>query len=158
MTATPGAWKYSANAYIGMTEENKKFGAGVQGAASIALVEITGKGQWGSEDYNLHVGGEVSALKAEAKGEAVVGYNKDGKFQLGAAGEAGAYMVEGTLTGGAPVAGVGLNAKATGKIGFGLEGEIGWIDHKFKAKLGACFLFGGSVEFEIDFSNILPWT
>ena len=158
MTATPGAWKYSANAYIGMTEENKKFGAGVQGAASIALVEITGKGQWGSEDYNLHVGGEVSALKAEAKGEAVVGYNKDGKFQLGAAGEAGAYMVEGSVSGGATVAGVGLNAKATGKIGFGLEGEIGWIDHKFKAKLGACFLFGGSVEFEIDFSNILPWT
>ena len=50
-----------------------------------------------------------------------------------------------------------MNAKASGKIGFGVEGEFGIIDGKIKAKLGLCFLFGGSVEFEIDVSKYVPW-
>ena len=155
---TPGAWKYQASAFAGMTEENHKFGVGIQGSASFAMAEIQFKeGKLGSEDYNIHAGGDVAILKAEAKADAVIGYNKDGKFQLGVAGELGFYKVDASAKFGATVAGVGVNAKVSGRIGFGFEGQFGLVDGKITAKLGACFLFGGSVEFEIDVSKYIPW-
>lgn len=62
-------------------------------------------------------------------------------------------MLEGSVSGGVTVAGAEINAKATGRLGFGLEGQAGFVDGKLKVKLGACFIFGGSVEFEIDISK-----
>lgn len=151
--ATPGAWKAQANAYAGLTEENKMPGVGIQGSASFSLVEMGLAGGFGTEDLNIHAGADVAAMKAEAKADAVLGFNEKGQFQAGVAGEAGAYMLEGSVSGGVTVAGAEINAKATGRLGFGLEGQAGFVDGKLKVKLGACFIFGGSVEFEIDISK-----
>ena len=155
-TSTPGAWKAYANAYAGLTEKNKKPGFGAQAGASFSMYELQGEGGIGSEDYNVHAGGSVAVLKAEAKADAVAGFNEKGQLQLGVAGEAGFYKLEGSLSGGVTFAGARADAKLTGRIGFGLEGQAGFIDGKFKVKLGVCFIFGGSLEFEVDISKWLP--
>ena len=149
-----GSWKASASAYAGATEENLMPGVGLQGAVSASLVEMGVSGGIGNEDFNINAGADVAAYKAEAKADAVLGFNDKGEFQAGVAGEAGAYLAEGSVSGGVTVGGVGANVKATGKVGFGVEGQAGFVDGKLRVKLGVCVILGGSVEFELDFSSL----
>ncbi len=149
-----GSWKASASAYAGATEENVLPGVGLQGAVSASLVEMGVSGGIGNEDFNINAGADVAAYKAEAKADAVLGFNDKGEFQAGVAGEAGAYLAEGSVSGGVTVGGVGANVKATGKVGFGVEGQAGFVDGKLRVKLGVCVILGGSVEFELDFSSL----
>ena len=129
-------------------------GVGLQGAVSASLVEMGVSGGIGNEDFNINAGADVAAYKAEAKADAVLGFNDKGEFQAGVAGEAGAYLAEGSVSGGVTVGGVGANVKATGKMGLGVEGQAGFVDGKLRVKLGVCVILGGSVEFELDFSSL----
>ena len=144
-------------------EKPKPYGVGVALGGSVSGMDIKMKGRqsvfgmenWkgGAENNNLHAGAEASILKAEAKADIGFGQNAKGQTQVGLQAEAGAYLAEGSVSGGVSVLGVSGDLKASGKVGIGAELNAGWVDNKLTVKAGACFLLGGSVEFTLDFSG-----
>lgn len=154
--ADVGQWKGKAYAYVGASKDGKP-GIGAEIGGSFSGVDAGLKGAWGDEDLGIDIGGAVSMYRVDAKGEAALGFNKDGKFDAGASGEVGLYLAEGSVEGGLNIAKAKVKAKATGKVGFGLEGGIGLKNGKIKGKVGAVCIIGGSIEFEVDISKWLPF-
>lgn len=131
----------------------------VKGEANVAKGEASS--EFGTDEFNTHVGVGGTLLGAEAEAKVQVGrvVGKDGTVRTGIQGKAGAeaYIAEGSVKGGFTLWGIkidgvlegkagGAGVKAGGEISTGgVEGEIG---------LGV--LVGGGVKVKVDWTNFKP--
>lgn len=136
--------------------ELEEVGAGISAKIGVSAVDAEATARLlgiDNEIVNVNVGGQVSVLKAEANADIGAGM-VNGEYKLSAEAGAGAYLAEGEVSGGVTLVGVDVNAKASGKVGIGAEAKAGYANGKFKVKAGVAVLLGGSVEAEIDISDI----
>jgi hypothetical protein len=149
----------SGSAGITRDENGKVTGAGVGVSAKAGASAVDMSGTIYAFDKennvgNLSASAEVSALKAEASGDAAFGII-DGKPQFGAEGEAGAYLIDASASGEAKFLGVGIKGTVSGKVGAGIEGSVGYQDGKLSLYGGAAALIGGGVGVEVDVNDLI---
>ena len=138
---------YGADAKVGASASVIKADAsGKAGYAPDALKDILGK------DFNL-VGvegaaeGKVGHVEANAGAKARI---VDGKLELAAEGDAGAYAVKGSVSGRANLLGVKVGGSLEGNVGVGVSGKIGLTGGKLRCEFGVSVGLGFKVKFDID--------
>ena len=138
---------YGADAKVGASASVIKADAsGKAGYAPDALKDILGK------DFNL-VGvegaaeGKVGHVEANAGAKARI---VDGKLELAAEGDAGAYAVKGSVSGRANLLGVKVGGSLEGNVGVGVSGKIGLTGGKLRCEFGLSVGLGFKAKFDID--------
>lgn len=129
-------------------------GVSAKAGASYSLMEMKGGVQYGSDDLNGHVKGEVSVGKASGEGEFQFGMI-GGKPQAHVKLDAEALAFEGKVTGGVTVAGIEANATASLNVGIGGHFDAGWHDGTLSLDVGATVGIGGSIKVEVDVSGFV---
>ena len=138
---------YGADAKVGASASVVAAEAsGKVGYAPDALKEVLGK------DFKL-VGvegaaeGKVGHVEAEAGAKARI---VDGKLELSAEGDAGAYACKGSISGKANLLGMKVGGSVEGNVGVGVSGKIGITGGKLRCEFGASLGVGFKVKFDID--------
>lgn len=147
-----------AGVYAGLFTEDGKFapGIGAEASASVSLFEASGEARLGNDYLGLYGKGEVSVCEASAEASIDAGlYDEDGKFNpsLGASLEAEAVLASASGSVGGRVLGTDVGVSGTVGFGVGANASVGVQDGVLSVELGAYLGVGGSVSFELDFSD-----
>lgn len=155
----------SAEVYGGLYYTDPKTGkkklrlaAGVSLGFTMSAFSADAEAQLGNSDLGGYVKGNVTAGKAEIKGEGVVGLrDAEGNFNPTLHGKisAEAIAAEASIKGGVKIAGTDIGVKGSVNVGFGAHAEAGFKDGKFSLDIGASCGIGGSVKLEIDISGTI---
>ena len=162
-TATAAA-SAGAGAYY-VVKDGKKvpaFGADAKVGASASMVKVDVSGKAGyapdalkgvlGKDFNL-VGvegaaeGKIGQVEANAGAKARI---VDGKLEIAAEGDAGAYACKGSIGGKANLLGVKVGGSVEGNVGVGVSGKIGLTGGKLRCEFGASLGIGFKVKFDVD--------
>ena len=148
-SATITLWddgKFRPSAYIG----GKAEGSVLQGEL---------EGGFGDDQFGVFAKGEGDVLRAEAEVKAGVGYmgeDKNGNdiYGAGVKGSAMASLAQGKVKGGFSLFGIDFDLGVKGYAGaVGVEGSAYISTDGVTASMGGAAVFGGTLEFSVDWSD-----
>ena len=158
----------SASAGLGAyftVKDGKKvlaYGADAKAGASFSVVkgEASGKAGYAPDALKGVLGKDFNLVGVEGAAEGKVGHVEanagakarivDGKLEVAAEGDAGAYAVKGSVSGKANLLGVKVGGSLEGNVGIGVSGKVGLTGGKLRVEFGASLGLGFKVKFDID--------
>ena len=162
-TATAAA-SAGAGAYY-VVKDGKKvpaFGADakVGASASMVKVDVSGKAGYAPDALKKYLGKDFNLVGVEGAAEGKIGHVEanagakarivDGKLEIAAEGDAGAYACKGSIGGKANLLGVKVGGSVEGNVGVGVSGKIGLTGGKLRCEFGASLGIGFKVKFDVD--------
>ena len=129
-------------------------GVTLSGGAKYETVEVSGQLRAGTEEYNMHAGGNAALMTAGVSGGANAGISNEGKLQVSAYAGCEANLAEASGKVGSTLGGVEVNVSGSVKVGIGAKASVGYSNGKLKCEIGAALGVGGSFGFEVDVGAI----